>query len=92
MCVSNHKRPYKCCCCLPLFCGVICIAVMEVFCLLSAISVMDIFCIVGSSILLCLFVISFIYRKNVFVREALHWSYTVSLFVFVVYAIYLALT
>ena len=92
MCVSYHKHPYKCCYCLPLFFGVICIAAMEVFCLIGAITVMDIFCIAGSSVLLCLFVVSFINRKNVQFREALYYSYYLSLVIFLVYGVYLAIT
>ena len=92
MCVSHHHHPYKCCCCMPLVCGVIFIFFMEIFCLLGAIASMDIFCIVASSVLLCLFVFSFIKHKNFYARNALYWSYLVSLVIFLVYAMYYATT
>ena len=92
MCISHHHHHFKCCCCLPLLAGAIFIFVMEIFCLLGAIYTTDIFCMVASSVLLCLFVISFIKHKNFHSRNALYYSYLFSLVMFLVYAIYFIMT
>ena len=92
MCVSHHDKPYRCCCCLPLICGVILIAALEVMNLVAACQTLDVFNIVLSSLMICMFVFSFVKHNSPRIRRHLFHSYLVSLILFVAYMTYWFIT
>ena len=92
MCISTDHTPYKCCCCIPLMCVAIIIAALEGLNLFFAVTFMDIYGIVISSIILIMFIISFIRPSNYNVRKSLCLTYFVSLILFLVYFLYFLFT
>ena len=92
MCVSTGDTPYKCCCCIPLVCVAIIMAVCEGFNLFAAITFSDIYGIVISSIILLMFVISFIKPAHYQVRKSLFLTYLASLVLFAIYFLYFVFT
>ena len=81
MCIKSHDNGsrHTCCCGCPLICGVIIIAVFEGFSLAGAIQIFDFWNIIVSSILILMFLASFVLRENVMIRRSLFYSYFLSL-------------
>ena len=88
MCVGERDNgSYKCCCCFPIFWGVLLIAVVETFDLILAIQLLDIAGLVQSGILLVMFFLGFLKQENPKFRSYLFFVYLASLVIFLVYLI-----
>ena len=93
MCVRHKEQGhYKCCCCFPLVCGVILIALLEVLNLVVAVQFLDIYGIVFSSIVLLMFGASFVKRDSHKVRQSLWMTYAASLILFIIYLVWFTAT
>mmetsp|Transcript_4494 Transcript_4494/g.5567 ORF Transcript_4494/g.5567 Transcript_4494/m.5567 type:complete len:94 (-) Transcript_4494:326-607(-) len=72
---GNDLPPYKCCCCCGLMCGVVLIFILELVWLWGSVALFDITGTVVSSILVIMFIVSFVLRNSVQVRLALLVGY-----------------
>ena len=90
MCIHGTSKPhgpYGCCCGCPLICGVLVIAALEVLTLISSVYAMDLVGIAFSSVVLIMFLLSFVKRHSHGVRYSLFLTYLASFILFLVYMI-----